>query len=113
MTTHSIFYVGDNTHFIEVRGPNGVGGLQDQDGNLQIDASVNLTALVEKRSGNTVAGVSLPLPVPHVAGGVYRAALNGLSIVAGRTYLATVDVIGSQGFEAEWQETVIAKVRRA
>lgn len=114
MTTHSSLYVGDNTHVIEALGPNGQGGLQDHLGVVQTDATVTMTALVDKRTGATVTGVTLPLAIPHVAAGLYRATIaHGLSIVVGRTYLATIKAIGSQGFRAEWVETLIAEVRRA
>lgn len=106
--THSALYVGDNTHLVEVV------DLQDNAGAVQTTATVNLTALVDKLTGATVTGVTLPLSMPHVAAGLYRATLpHGLSAVAGRTYLATIKAVGTQSFRAEWVETLIAKARAA
>lgn len=110
MTTHSAIYVGDNSHLIELI------GLQDNDGAVQTNATVQLTALVDARTGTTVtgAGLTLPLTMPHISVGTYRAQLPpALSIVAGRTYLATVKATGSQGFKGEWTETLIAQRRAA
>lgn len=106
--THSTLYVGDNTHIVEVS------DLRDNAGTVDTGASVTLTALVEKRTGTAVTGVALPLSMPHVADGLYQAILpHGLSVVAGRTYLATIKATGSQTFRAQWTETLIAEERRA
>lgn len=104
---HSSLYVGDNTHVVEVV------DLQDSTGTVDTAATVQLTALVDARTGTTVSGVSLPLAMPHVSAGLYRATLpHGLGITAGRLYRATIKAEGSQNFRAEWQETLIAQVRR-
>ena len=106
--THSALYVGDNTHIVEVV------DLQDHLGNVQTDATVQMTALVDALTGAAVSGVSLPLAIPHVAAGLYRATLaHGLVLTARRKYNATIKAIGSQGFRAEWQEVLLAQVRRA
>ncbi len=104
--THSTLYVGDNTHVVEVV------GLQDQDGVIETAANVQLTALVDAKTGTAVTGITLPLSMPHVAAGLYRATLaHGLSAVAGRLYIATIKATGSQSFRGEWTETLIAKQR--
>lgn len=106
--THSSLYVGDNTHVVEVS------DLQDSTGTVDTLATVQMTALVDKRTGTTVTGVTLPIAMPHIAAGLYRATVpHGLSVVAGRTYLATIKAVGSQSFRAQWTETLIAEVRRA
>jgi hypothetical protein len=106
--THSALYVGDNTHLVEVK------DLKDNDGAVQTDATVQLTALVDKLTGDAVTGVTLPLSMPHVSAGLYRATLpHGLSVTAGQLYLATIKAIGSQSFRAEWVETLVAQVRAA
>ena len=106
--THSALYVGDNTHLVEVK------DLKDNDGVVQTDATVQLTALVDKLTGDAVTGVTLPLSMPHVSSGLYRATLpHGLSATAGLLYLATIKAIGSQSFRAEWVETLVAQARAA
>lgn len=106
--THSTLYVGDNTHLVELV------GLEDSDGTVDTGATVELTALVDARTGDTVTGVTLPLAMAHVSAGLYRATLpHGLSATAGRKYLATIRASGSQNFEGEWTEVLIAKRRAA
>jgi hypothetical protein len=106
--THSALYVGDNTHVVEVI------DLQDHLGVVQIDATVQMTALVDAATGAAVSGVTVPLSMPHVALGLYRAVLpHGLSITARRKYHATIKAVGSQGFRAEWVEVLMAQVRHA
>lgn len=104
--THSTLYVGDNTHVVEVV------GLQDQDGVVETAATVQLTALIDAKTGEAVTGVVLPLSMPHVSAGLYRATLpHGLSAVAGRKYVATIKATGSQSFRAQWTESLVAKTR--
>ena len=106
--THSTLYVGDNTHVVEVA------DLRDNAGVVETAATVTMTALVDKQTGAPVTGVTLPLSMPHVAAGLYRATVpHGLSAVAGRTYLATIKAVGSQSFRAQWTETLVAEIRRA
>ena len=107
MTTHSTLYTNDNTHVVELV------DLTDHLGTLQTNATVEMTSLVD-RSGVVVTGVTVPLSMPHIAAGLYRATLpHGLSITAGKTYIATIKAVGAQGFRGEWRETLIAEVRRA
>lgn len=109
---HSALYVGDNTHVVEVS------NLRDHENTLDTGATVRLEALVDRQTGEAVTGpgLTLPLVLPHVTAepGTYRETLPaGLSAVANRWYLATLTALGSQGFRAEWQENLLAKVRRA
>lgn len=105
--THSTLYVGDNTHLVEVV------DLKDHADAVQTDATVQMTALVDSE-GTTVTGVTLPLAMPHVAAGLYRATVpHGLSVVVGAIYRATIKAVGSQGFRAEWTERLVAKTRAA
>jgi len=107
VSTHSGIYVGANTHVVEVV------GLQDDLGVVQVDATVQMTAVVD-RNGVAVSGVTVPLSMPHVAAGLYRAILpHGGQFVAGQTYKATLTAVGSQSFRAEWVESLVAKVRAA
>lgn len=104
--THSVLYVGDNTHIVELI------DLRDHLGAVQLDASVSLTDLIDAKSGDDVAGVTLPLSMLHVADGLYRAILPyNITIAEGRKYYATIKAVGSQGFRGEWRETLIADVR--
>jgi hypothetical protein len=106
--THSVLYIGDNTHVVELV------DLVDHLDVVQTDANVQMTALVDKITGETVTGVTLPLDMLHVAAGLYRATLpHALSATVGRTYLATIKAVGSQGFRGEWIETLIARARAA
>lgn len=107
MTTHSAIYVGDNTHVLEVV------DLQDHLGVVQTDAAVQVTSVLDS-AGAAVAGVSVPIVLNHIGSGLYRNTLpHGGAFVAGRKYAATFKAVGSQGFRAEWIESLIAKVRAA
>lgn len=105
---HSTIYIGENTHDVEIA------ELKDRDGNVQTDAAAQLTAIKDS-VGTDVAGVpGLPLTLAHVSNGLYRGTLvNGGSFVAGQTYKATIKATGSQGYKAEWIETLIAAARAA
>lgn len=106
--THSTLYVNDNTHVVELV------DLTDHLGSVQTNATVEMTSLVDRSTGAVVTGVTVPLSMPHIAAGLYRATLpHGLSVQAGRAYIATVKAVGAQGFRGEWRETLIAEVRRA
>jgi hypothetical protein len=108
MSSHSTLYVGDNTHVLELV------DLQDNEGAVQTDATVQLTALVDAQTGAAVTGVTLPLSMPHVSGGLYRAILpHGLSVRAGHIYSATIKALGTQSFRAEWVERLLAQERAA
>lgn len=105
---HSQVYVGDNSHVIEVE------DLKDFAGAIQTDAAVNLTALVERDGKKEVSGVTLPITLDHISQGLYRGTIPyEADFEVGRAYQATVKAVGTQGFRAEWLETVIAKRRRA
>lgn len=107
MTTHSNIYVGDNTHVVEVV------DLQDNEGTVDTAATVQMTSVVDS-TGVAVSGVTVPLAMPHIAAGLYRATLPpGGAFVAGRKYRAKFNAVGSQGFRAEWVESLVAKTRAA
>lgn len=107
MTAHSTIFVGDNTHIVEVA------DLQDNLGVVETAATVTMTAVVDA-DGVAVSGVTVPLSIPHIAAGTYRATLpHGGAFVAGRQYRATIKAVGSQSFRAQWTETLVAKVRAA
>jgi hypothetical protein len=102
---HSTIYVG-NTSVAEVS------GLEDHDGVVQTDASVTMTALVDRRTGEAVSGVSLPLTLNHIAAGTYQGVIsNAVAIVAERWYEATFVAVSSAGYRAEWVEKVRATAR--
>lgn len=107
MTTHSNIYVGENTHVLEVV------DLQDHEGTVQVDATVQVTAITTT-AGVAVVGVTVPISLIHVADGLYRGILpHGGEFSAGRTYKATFKAVGSQGYRAEWIETLVSKYRAA
>lgn len=105
--SHSALHVG-STHILEVE------GLKDHLDAVQTDATVELVSLTDKRTGAAVAGVTVPLAMPHVSSGLYRATLpHGAVLTAGRVYEGLFRAVGIQGFRAEWIETLIASVREA
>ena|SRR5690554_6635024 len=107
MSNYSALYVG-NTSIIEVD------GLADQDGAYQIDATVTLESLVDKRTGVAVSGVTVPLTLFYVASsnGKYQGTIpHDAGATAGRVYIATILAISSAGQRAQWTETVLGQVR--
>lgn len=107
MTTHSTIYVGDNTHVLEVA------ELQDNLGVAETAATVTVTAVLDS-TGAAVSGVTVPITLPHIAAGTYRATLpHGGAFLAGRLYSVTFKAVGSQSFRAQWTETLVAKERAA
>jgi hypothetical protein len=104
--THSTIFVDDNTHVLELV------GLVDNLGAVQTDATVKVTAVVDQ-NGLAVTGVTVPITLPHIGSGLYRAILPaGGSFHAGRRYNATFSAIGTQGYHGQWEETVVAQTRR-
>lgn len=110
--SNSSLYVG-TTAVIELDGL----ATGDADGNVdeyQNDATVTLESLVDKRTGDAVSGVTVPLTMSYVASsnGKYQGTIPyDAAITAGRIYLATVQAISASGQRARWVETVIARVR--
>lgn len=102
----SVVHIGDNSHVVEVE------DLKDLDGTVQTDATVTLTALTEKVSGDTVSNVTLPLTLTHVSSGLYRGVVPyNAGFEEGKFYDATIKAVGSQGYRAQWTETLKAKKR--
>jgi hypothetical protein len=107
MAQASAIYVGDNTHIVEVL------ELEDNLGEPELNATVEMTALVDVATSEAVTGVTLPLALAHVSGGNYQGIIDpGMDIVAGRKYAATISAVGSQDFHAEWTEILLAQVRK-
>jgi hypothetical protein len=104
---HSTIFVGDNTHTVELD------EVEDHDRTRQINATVTVTSVIDKSTGLPPAGLpGLPLAMPHVANGKYRAVVAaGVAFVAGRLYEVKFSAVGAQGFHGEWVELCIAKVR--
>lgn len=87
-------------------------GLKDRAGAAITNATVRLTALVDRR-GRDVTGITLPLAMSHVSGGTYEGELpDDMNIQAGQVYKATVTA-DVAGVVAEWTETLIGQVRIA
>src|SRR5690606_34779862 len=108
MINYSALYVG-NTSIIELD------GLADQDGAYQNDAAVTLQSLVDKRTGDAVSGVTVPLTLSYVASsnGKYQGTIpHDADVTAGRVYIATILAISSAGQKAEWTEGVVAQGRQ-
>lgn len=108
-TKHSAIYVG-NTSVIELD------GLADHEGNYENDATVTLESLADKESGAAVTGVSVPVTLNYVSGsnGKYQASVPpGIEITAGALYSAVVKAVSAGGLQAQWTETLVAKVREA
>ena len=105
----SAIYIGDNTHVVEVL------ALEDNLGVAQLDATVSMTAIVDAVTMEDASGTqTLPLGLQHAGSGNYRATIDpGLAITASRKYLATIKAVGTQGFKAQWEEVLLAQVRRA
>ncbi|HEX7080062.1 MAG TPA: hypothetical protein VF329_03515 [Gammaproteobacteria bacterium] len=110
--SHSTLYIGSTT-VLELDGL----ATGDADGNVeayQNNATVVLLALVDKRTGDPVSGVTVPMALAYVADsdGKYQGTIPGdAGITAGRVYLATVKAVSAAGQVAEWNETLIAEVR--
>lgn len=107
MINYSALYVG-NTSIIELD------GLADQDGVYQNDATVTLQSLVDKRTGDAVSGVTVPLTLSYVSSsnGRYRGTIpHDAGVTAGGVYIATILAISSAGQRAQWTEEVLAQVR--
>src|SRR5690242_19504805 len=106
---HSTLYIGENTAVVEFY------DVQDHLGVPQSDSTVALTAMINKATGAPVAGITPPIAMPYVPeDALYRCVIAApLSIVAGGIYEATIKATGSQGFKAEYIETILAKVRQA
>ena len=108
MSNHSILFVGYNTSIIEVR------ELADHEGNLVLDATVQCTAIRERDTGLSVAGVAVPITLNHIGDGVYQAPLSGQPFDAARWYVATIRATTPvTGLQAEFVEQVRATERRA
>lgn len=106
MSTHSSIYTGTNTHMVQVL------SLVDSDGNAQTDATVQLVSITDA-SGNVVSGLTFPIPLAHVSSGNYRAVIpTGGAFSANKKYTARITAVGSQGYRADWSETLVAKTRR-
>jgi len=84
--------------------------LVDETGAEVTDATVELIELKDA-DGNDVAGISLPVPMPHISAGSYHGALPA-SIVstAGSLYKAKVRAVAN-GATAPFTETLIATQR--
>lgn len=85
-------------------------GLRNREGEFVTDATVQLTAL-ENRRGDTVGGIDLPLAMDHIEEGRYEGPIPGLAIVPG---LYTARIVATSGqLSREWTETVIVISGRA
>lgn len=104
MNVDSALYVG-NTTISQLT-------LTDRAGNPITDATVTLESL-EDADGNSVSGLSVPLSMPHTAGGVYEGTIPATAgIVAGKIYSGVMKAVaGSQ--VGQWTETGPAQVRHA
>jgi hypothetical protein len=105
-TKSSSVYVGENTHVVEVV------GLKDHEDNVQTDAVVTLVSIVDKATGEELAGVNVPCVLTHIGEGLYQERFTAEFVVGG-VYEATITAVSSSGIEAEWSETLVAKKRRA
>lgn len=103
MAHHSILFV-DNTHVLRLS------GLQDEAGDPESDATVELIEFRGRR-GEPV-NLALPLPLGHVADGDYELPLpDTLGLIAGAWYEATIRAVsGSLVYQAT--ELIRAAIRR-
>lgn len=107
MSRHSTVYVG-NTNLAELL------DLKDEQGNVVTNALVELESVIDRRTGQAVAGLAVPATLTHVGNGAYRGSLAaGTGFVPGRIYEARLVAFGGGGQVAEWTETLIAKRRAA
>lgn len=103
MTIHSSIFI-DSDSVLSVE------GLRDRSGSLVSTATVTLDAFIDKRSGATVAGITLPAEFTNLDSGNYELALpNELALTENRIYSATITAISTSGYRREWTETMIAK----
>ncbi len=105
---HSTIYVG-NTAIIQLD------GLADSDGSYVNDATVTLQSLTDS-SGDAVPGLTTPLSMGYVASsnGKYQALIpHAVELIAGQVYVAMVRATSTEGWRAEWSETLLAKARTA
>ena len=103
--THSIVYIGDNSHILRLV------GLVDETGEPQESATVQVTAIQRHNLNTNVPGISLPITLNHVSGGNYEGQLSHEADFSRGVYIATF-VAESDGLHAEWRETLIAVARK-
>jgi len=75
-----------------------------------IDTGATVSVTLKDSSGSVITG---PVSMTHDSAGLYRATLDhDISIVAGTTYTATVDAVGSGGEVRLWSVAVKAQLGR-
>lgn len=104
--THSVAFVDNDATLL-------VTGLRSRTGALVDYAVVTLQSLVDARTGVAVTGISLPVTLTSTGQGNYEVLLpRTAGFVAGRSYYATIRAVAA-GVQAEWRETILAKLRVA
>lgn len=97
----NMLFAGNNSHILRVD------HVRDNDGALILDAVMSAT-LYEYDGTTTVGGFTWPIPLIHVAGGMYEGEVPPtVSIQPGRLYI--LKVVAKKGStEAEWEGEVAA-----